>query len=368
MRYTIPLSYNAIDITRLSGVISRYAGTDHNQIINDFEKEICRITGSPHAVAVSSGTAAIHLALRVLNVGPGDYVIAPSFTYVATVNPILYLGAVPVFIDSEEETWNMDPALLDKALSELTTAGKRVKAIIVVHTYGMPAKMDDILFVAGRLGIPVIEDAAESLGSTYHGKMTGILSSLGIFSFNTNKIATTFGGGALVTKNKLWADRIRFMASQSRENEFHYEHKEVGYNYQMGPLNAAYGLSSFEELETNVERRRDIFYNYKLAFGNTVVSINEPPGVRSNRWLSVFRFSDTETRSKVVQNLLEPGIETRLCWKPMHLQPVFKQAPACLNGVSEALFQSGLCLPSGSILPVTGLNEIIRIVRNTINI
>ena len=345
MRYSIPLSYNPVDVTRLTEVLNRYTGVHHNQLITDFESALCQTTGSPFAVALNSGTASIHLALKVLGVEPGDFVITPTFTYVATINPILYLGAIPVFIDSEAETWNMDPALLEKAIQELKTAGKAPKAIIVVHTYGMPAKMKEILTIAAEHGIPVLEDAAESLGSTYRDQMTGTLAPIGILSFNTNKIVTTFGGGAVLTKNEDWADRIRFMASQSRENQPYYEHKEIGYNYRMTVLSAAYGLSSLPKLEQEVKNRRSLYEYYKMDLQEHVTFLPEPEGVFSNRWLPVGLFKNKSIRDKVFNQFQVSGIESRLCWKPMHEQPLAKAFKAYLSGNANKIFNMGLCMP-----------------------
>lgn len=361
MRYSTPLSYNSIDVARLTEVLNRYTGVHHNQLITDFESALSQATGSPFVVALNSGTASIHLALKVLGVNSGDYVIVPTFTYVATINPILYLGAIPVLIDSEAETWNMDPELLEKAIRDLKSSGKVPKAIIVVHTYGMPAKMNQILSLAEEHGIPVLEDAAESLGSTYHQQMTGTLASIGILSFNTNKLVTTFGGGAVLTKNAMWAERIRFLATQSRENQPYYEHKETGYNYRMSVLNAAYGLLHLEDLDEEIKFRRGIYESYQSNLQSHIFFLPEPAGIYSNRWLSVGLFKSKSIRDRVFNELQASGIESRLCWKPMHDQPLARTYKAYLKGYSNRLFEVGLCLPSGS-LP----SDSYKMVRNAI--
>jgi len=348
MRYTIPLSYNPIDIPKLVEVLSRYEGMHHNQIVTDFEEEFKRATGASHTVALSSGTAAIHLALKINGVGPEDVVLVPTFTYVATVNPLLYLGAKPVFIDSEPETWNMDPTLVEKAIKKLTGEGKKPKAIVVVHTYGMPSRMAEILQLADDHDIPVIEDAAESIGSTLHGNKVGTMGRVGIYSFNNNKMITTYGGGGLVTRDSQLASKARFLAAQSRENLPYYEHIEVGYNYAMSPLNAACGLSQFPDINKNIAARREIFevYANNLA-AHGVEFPNEPEGFYSNRWLSTAVFKNKATRLQVSSVLDANHIETRPLWKPMHLQPLYKKLERYLSGVAENLFEKGLCLPSG---------------------
>jgi dTDP-4-amino-4,6-dideoxygalactose transaminase len=368
MRYSIPLSYNAIDAQKVAEVFARYEGETHKQLITDFEAELAKFTGASYAVALNSGTSAIHLALKVLGVAAGDYVLAPTFTYVATINPVLYLGAVPVLVDSENETGNMDPELLEKAIRSCIDKKQVPKAIIVVHTYGMPARMDSLLNIANRYEIPMLEDAAESLGSTFENKLTGTLAPIGIYSFNSNKIATTFGGGAVVTSNEAWASRIRFLASQSRENQPHYEHKEVGYNYQMGPLSAAYGLLSLSSIGNEIDRRRAIFHKYRTALSDFLFFDAEPPHVRSNRWLSGCRFNNPEQRNLVFESLDREGIESRLFWKPMHRQPLFNNCTAFLSGCSDRLFETGLCLPSGSSLSADEIGHVINNIHNILSI
>ncbi len=338
--------------------------------VNNFEADLVRHTGCGYVAALSSGTAAIHLALILLGVGPGDEVIVPSFTFSATVNPIVYQGAVPVFIDSEKETWNMDPNLLEQALKERRAQGSglrtektvglhnrttpRPKAIIVVHLYGMPARMDEIMSVANRYGIPVIEDAAEALGSRYNEKSLGSFGDFGVFSFNGNKIITTSGGGALASDNKAMIKKARFLATQARDEAPHYQHSHIGYNYRMSNVIAGIGRGQMEVLNERVEQRRANydFYLKNLSQYKGITFLEEPSDAYfSNRWLTTVLIDAKKTgitRENLQIELEKEDIETRPLWKPMHLQPVFSSYPSYLNGVSESLFNTGLCLPSGS--------------------
>ena len=255
-RFRIPLSYSSIDSAELSRVLQRFEGEPHEAIINEFENRIGELTSSPYVVALNSGTAAIHMALKALGVTEGDKVPVSTFTYVGSVNPILYLSANPIFIDNEETTWNLDPDLLEKCLKDFSAKGKLPKAMIVVHGYGMPAKMDEISMISKNFGVPIVEDAAEALGGNYHGQALGSISDVGILSFNNNKSLTTFGGGALLTKSRTIYERVKFWATQARESLPFYEHKEVGYNYRMSPLNAACGLAHSGEVSSMVSNRR----------------------------------------------------------------------------------------------------------------
>ena len=367
MRYTIPLSYNPIDVDRLADMLKRYQGQHHNQLITDFEAAMCRITGSPYAVALNSGTAAIHLALKVLGIGKGDYVLAPTFTYVATINPILYLGANPVFIDSEKTTWNMDPILVEEAIKKLKAEGKKPKVLVVVHTYGMPCQMDRLLEIARREDLFILEDAAESLGSLYKGQMVGTLGDVGVYSFNNNKVVTTYGGGVLVTKNEKWALKVRFWANQSREDLPYYDHRETGYNYAMGPLNAATGLTQLADLQDYVNIRRGHADAYRSALEKSGIAFQtEMPGMHANRWFSTCLFSDEATRDRVSSVLAANGIETRPLWRPMHQQPVFSPYESVNRGVAEEYFRRGICLPSGNALTPSDREKVIRLVKATL--
>lgn len=328
--------------------------------VNGFEKDIQDYNKVAHASALSSGTAAIHLALILNNVGEGDYVLVQSFTFSATVNPIIYQGATPVFIDSEEDTWNMDPTALEKSITELMTKGQKPKAIIPVHLYGMPANMEAIMEIANKHDIPVIEDAAESLGSTYDGKFTGSFGKMGIYSFNGNKIITTSGGGALVSDDEELIQKSRFLATQARDNAPHYQHSHVGYNYRLSNVLAGIGRGQMQVLDDRIAQRRANFERYKEYFskvnakGYNIRFQEEPNGSFSNRWLSCILINPEEnkgiSREDVRLALEAQNIESRPLWKPMHLQPVFEMYPFEGTGVSEKLFEIGLCLPSGSNL------------------
>jgi dTDP-4-amino-4,6-dideoxygalactose transaminase len=336
--------------------------------VDNFEKELCAGTNASHAVALSSGTAAIHLALIVMGVKPGDEVICSSFTFSASANPIIYVGASPVFIDSEPETWNMSPVYLETAIKDRMVKGKKPKAIILVHLYGQPAKLEEILKISEEYGIPIIEDAAESLGSTYKGKMTGTFGKIGIYSFNGNKIITTSGGGALVSEDKGLTEHANFLATQARDKASHYEHSQIGYNYRMSNVVAGIGRGQLEVLKERVDQRRKNFEFYKEALSvvpTIKFNISNING-DSNRWLTCISLE--ENNSKIsVQNIMEAlekdNIESRPLWKPMHLQPVFKYYPFYGNGFSESLFRKGLCLPSGSYLEEEQLESVVKIIK-----
>lgn len=368
MRYTIPLSYNPIDIQKLGEVLARYEHQHHNRIITDFEEGLKHTTNASYVVALNSGTAAIHLALKVLGIGPGDVVIVPTFTYVATVNPIRYLGAEPVFIDSEVDTWNMEPILLEKAIEDLKRENKTPKAIMVVHTYGMPSKMSEILQLADHHDIPVIEDAAESLGSTYQGSHVGTLGYMGIYSFNNNKVVTTYGGGAITLKTVELAQKVRFYGSQAREPLPYYEHREVGYNYAMSPLCAAAGLSQLPDLNQNIDKRRRIFQQYQTQLSGLNLQFQpELSKNRSNRWFSTLIFKDEATRLRISSVLGSEGIETRPLWRPMHQQPVYQQVRSYLNGISDQFFKTGLCLPSGHETGGDQQEKVIKFIKKSLS-
>jgi dTDP-4-amino-4,6-dideoxygalactose transaminase len=347
----IPLSYSAINADDLMVVLKEFEGKPHEEIVTVFESKLCEITGSPFAVGLNSGTSALHLALKILGVSTGDLVPVSTFTYVGSVSPILYLGAHPVFIDSESETWNMDPTLLETCLKELANKGQLPKAIIVVHSYGMPAKMDELNSISERFGVPIIEDAAEALGAKYKDKPAGVLGDIGVLSFNSNKTITLFGGGVLLLKTKQQYDRAKFLAAHSRESRPYYEHQEVGYNYRLSPLNAAYGLSQLGGIDFKINERRATFNYYKTHLQPLGFSfLDEPNGLLSSRWLSTVLLKPDMDPLKVQAKLAKVGIETRPLWNPMHCQPAFVNEKAYLSGLAEGLFRRGLCLPSCSNL------------------
>lgn len=342
--------------------------------VDGFEKDLSSYTGAAYAAALSSGTAALHLALILVGVKPGDEVICQSMTFSASANPIAYQGATPVFVDSEKDTWNMDPALLEEAIKDGINRSKKAKAIIPVHLYGMPAKMDEIMAIANKYDIPVIEDAAEALGSTFQGKACGTFGKLGVLSFNGNKIITTSGGGALIGENEELISKARFLATQARDAAPHYQHSHIGYNYRMSNVCAAIGRGQMEVLDAHMKLRRRNYDFYVSELGKLagVSFVNESAGNTSNRWLSTILIdpaaSNGVSRETVRLALEKLNIESRPLWKPMHLQPVFEGAPAFVNGVSEELFNNGLCLPSGSNLTMEQLQFITDNIKSLWNL
>ena len=334
--------------------------------VQGFENSIEEfVDNGVHAACLSSGTAAIHLALEILGVGNGDEVLCQSFTFSASANPIAYLGASPIFIDSESDTWNICPKLLEEAINERMAMGKKPKAIVAVHLYGMPYKADEINEISQKYDIPVVEDSAEALGSSYKGRKCGSLANMGILSFNGNKIITTSGGGALLCKEKTEKERAVFLSTQARDNAPHYQHSQIGYNYRMSNVLAGIGRGQMEVLEDRVAARR---YNYEFYRTNLsevpeISFLAEPEGTFSNRWLTCILTPSFETRENLRLALENENIESRPLWKPMHAQPVFEKAISYTNGISEDLFARGLCLPSGSSLEKEDLERICNIVK-----
>lgn len=343
--------------------------------VNGFEEDIEKFLGKEVQVAVlSSGTAAIHLALIESGVQYGDEVICQSMTFSASANPIAYCGATPVFIDSEKDTWNMCPVALEEAIKDRISKGKKPKAIIVVHLYGMPAKMDEITAIAEKYEIPLIEDAAEALGSTYKGKACGTFGRFGILSFNGNKIITTSGGGALVCHTQEDKDKAVFLSTQARDNAPHYQHSHIGYNYRMSNIVAGIGRGQMEVLNDRVAARRKMHDFYIDAFKDIdgVEVFSEPnEDYYSNHWLSAIVIDEKiagKNREDLRLAFLEDNIESRPLWKPMHLQPVFADAPYYGTNVAEKLFDDGLCLPSGSNLSDDDRMRIKEIITKFFNI
>ena len=338
--------------------------------VDGFEHDLVAYSGSGYAAALSSGTAALHLALIMLGVQSGDEVICQSFTFSATANPIVYLGATPIFVDSESDTWNMCPESLEKAIIDRIAKGKKPKVILPVHLYGMPAKIEQITAIAARYEIPVIEDAAEALGSTINGRAAGTFGIMGVLSFNGNKIITTSGGGALISENKDFIDQARFLSTQARDVAPHYQHSQIGYNYRMSNVCAGIGRGQMLVLEKHVALRRKAYETYveQLSALPGIKFLTEPVGYRSNRWLTTIRVDPAEsngiTREDIRLALEKDNIESRPLWKPMHLQPVFQQHPYYTNGdVSAALFDEGLCLPSGSNMSSADQERVINIIK-----
>ncbi|MGY6743337.1 MAG: DegT/DnrJ/EryC1/StrS family aminotransferase [Cecembia sp.] len=338
--------------------------------VDGFEKDLEDFTGAKHAAALSSGTAAIHLALVILGVKPGDLVLCQSMTFSASANPISYLGAIPVFIDSEKDTWNMCPQALEEAIvacksGKVSGKAQKPAAIIPVHLYGMPAKMDAIMELAKKYEVPVIEDAAEALGSTWHGQACGTFGDMGVLSFNGNKIITTSGGGALLSDKEWMIKKARFLATQARDEAPHYQHSHIGYNYRMSNVLAGIGRGQMEVLKERVTLRRRNYEFYKNALGDIsgISFLEEPNGYFSNRWLTCILVNPGKTkginRETIRLHLAEDNIESRPLWKPMHLQPVFMNAPYFGKKLAESLFDNGLCLPSGSNLTEENLERVI---------
>lgn len=336
--------------------------------VENFEKELAEYLGVKHVAAVSSGTAAIHLALINLGVGKDDEVIVSSLTFSATVNPVVYQHAKPVFVDSEKETWNMCPDILRKAVEDRIKSGKLPKVIIPVHLYGIPANIREILNVAREFGIAVIEDAAESLGATYEGKHTGTFGEMGVLSFNGNKIITTSGGGALISDNEEAIKHARYLATQARDNFPWYHHTEIGYNYRMSNVVAGIGRGQLQVLNDRVEKRREVFNFYREIFKDIdgITFCSELPQTRSTRWLSCILIDHKKTGGKspsgLIREMEKHNIECRHIWKPMHLQPVFEKYPAYTNGISENIFNNGVCLPSGTSMTENDLQRIKNVI------
>ncbi|HIB8180935.1 TPA: DegT/DnrJ/EryC1/StrS family aminotransferase [Elizabethkingia anophelis] len=343
--------------------------------VNGFEEDLEHYLNTNIKVAaLSAGTAALHLALIECGVGYGDEVICQSMTFSASANPIAYQGATPVFVDSEPETWNICPIALETAIKDRIANGKTPKAIIGVHLYGMPFKVDEILAIANRYNIPLIEDAAEALGSTYKGKMCGTFGRFGVLSFNGNKIITTSGGGALVCHTKEDKDKAVFLSTQARDNAPHYQHSHIGYNYRMSNISAGIGRGQMEVLQERVDARRKMHDFYLGLFNdlNGIEVFSEPnTDYFSNHWLSAITI-DPEitgvTREELRLTLLEDNIESRPLWKPMHMQPVFSNAPYYGGKVAEELFEDGLCLPSGSSMTDTERERITKTVKKVFKI
>ncbi|GAE30030.1 DegT/DnrJ/EryC1/StrS family aminotransferase [Alkalihalobacillus hemicellulosilyticus] len=344
--------------------------------VNHFEKEIAEYVGVKGAVAVSSGTAAIHLALHVINVTKGDLVFCSSLTFVASANPILYRGAEPVFIDADPETWNMSTSALADALAEAAHVGRLPKAVIVVHLYGQVANMSEICSLCDQYGVPVIEDAAESLGSTYEQRHSGSMGLFGVYSFNGNKIITTSGGGMLVSHDQQALEKALYLATQAKDPTEYYQHRELGYNYRMSNLLAAVGRSQLKVLKERVHARRAVFQRYVEQLGDIAgfIFTKELENTRSNRWLTTLRVDHSKTAFRVDvirRTLVAHNIEARPVWKPLHLQPMFSGVKYYPHekgmDVSQHLFQTGICLPSGSNLSLRDQMRIVQCIKETIS-
>lgn len=340
--------------------------------VNKFEEEIASYVNVKDAAALSSGTAGIHMALKALDVKKNDIVFCSTLTFSASVNPVIYQGATPVFIDSERETWDMDPKCLELAFKKYPTP----KAVIVVHLYGQPANMDEITRICKQHNVPLIEDAAESLGSTYKGKQTGTFGEFGIFSFNGNKIITTSGGGMVVSNNQKAIEKIRFWSTQSRDKARHYQHTEIGYNYRMSNIVAGIGRGQLKVLSDRINKKREIYKKYKEAFGD-IKEIEMMPETKDSfttHWLSTMTLKNTSklTPIEIMDALEKENIESRPVWKPMHMQPVFEKADfikICDKGsVSQELFERGICLPSDTKMTNEEQDRVIKTIRSCFNV
>ena len=340
--------------------------------VDGFEKSLENFLGhNRYVAALSAGTAALHLALIILGVRAGDEVICQSMTFSASANPIAYQGATPIFIDSEKQSWNMSPEYLERAITDRSRKGRKPKAIVVVHLYGMPANMEQIMAIANRYEVPVVEDAAEALGSTYQGQPLGTFGALSVLSFNGNKIITTSGGGALVSANEEWIKQARFLATQARDAAPHYQHSHIGYNYRMSNICAGIGRGQMKVLAERISQRRRNFEFYKSALADlpAVQFLEEPSAdYYSNRWLSTILVEGsgnlTINREQIRLALEKDNIESRPLCKPMHTQPVFSTAPFYGDGTSEHLFKQGLCLPSGSNLTEGDLHRVVKKIKD----
>ena len=330
------------------------------EYVNKFEASVSNYAGAPDALALNSGTSAIHLALRVLGIGAADVVLASTFTFMASVSPILYQGATPVFIDSDE-SWNLSPELLTQAIAN---SPKKPKALVVTHLYGQAAKMKEICEICANENIAVVEDAAEALGGFLSGKALGTFGRLGAYSFNGNKIITTSGGGMLVGEKEL-VEKARFYSTQAREPFLHYEHKDYGYNYRLSNVLGAIGTAQMEVLEQRVIKKREIFEKYKKELAE-LEFMPEIANSRGNRWLTTALFKEKGAHLRVIEALAKENIESRPLWKPMHMQPVFEGALAFTDGTSEEMFARGICLPSGTAMQDEELARVVKIVKENL--
>jgi dTDP-4-amino-4,6-dideoxygalactose transaminase len=370
MPYSLPLSFPVFNGNEKiyseraigSGHIATFGG-----FITKFEQKLSKRLKTHEAVALNSGTSALHLAMAIMGVEAGDEVICQSFTFCASANPIIYLGATPIFVDSELDSWNMCPELLEDAILGRIAKGRKPKAIVLVHLFGMPAKIEAILEIATKYQIPIIEDAAEAVGSTYNDVSCGAFGDIGIYSFNGNKIITTGGGGALISSNTAIIQRARHLSTQAREDLPYYQHLEIGFNYKMNNLAASIGLAQLEQLDEFVIKRRKINANYKKLLGSFEgISFQEDSEkTKSNFWLTALLIDDkitgfTNDRLRVV--LMKRGIESRFLWKPLHMQPVFKEIPFYGGNNSERMFNKGLCLPSSVNLTLHDQKNIVEVI------
>jgi dTDP-4-amino-4,6-dideoxygalactose transaminase len=371
MKNQIPLSFplfNGNEKSYTEQAIQSGHIASFGTFINEFEDKLSKRVKTHQVVALNSGTSSLHLAMVILGIEAGDEVICQSFTFCASANPIVYLGATPIFVDSEKDTWNLDPELVEDTILSRIAKGKKPKAIIVVHLFGMPAKLDEIIEIAEKYGISVIEDAAEAVGSTYDGKSCGSFGDVGVFSFNGNKIITTGGGGALVSKHADLIQKARYLSTQAREDLPYYQHLEIGFNYKMNNLAAAVGVAQLELLDEFVTKRRHINANYKRLFSSIpgITFQEDSEKSFSNFWLTTILIDNQITglsNDKLRLSLMKRGIETRFLWKPLHMQPVFKELPFYGGNCAEWMFKSGLCLPSSADLKIQDQELVVNLIH-----
>ncbi len=338
--------------------------------VDGFESDLREFTKAQYTTALTSATAALHLGLVLFNVEPGDFVICQSFTFAAAANPILYLGGKPIFVDSELDTWNMNPFWLEEAIRGTLATGKKPKAIVFVHAFGMPAKINEIREIATKYDIPLLEDAADALGSLYYGQACGTFGDIGVLSFNGNKIITTSGGGALISDTETYVNKARFLATQARDDAPHYQHSHIGYNYRMSNVSAGIGRGQMQVLNDRIAQRRANFDFYVKGLGHLpgISFVHEAEGSFSNRWLTTILVDPVKSGGvsrEIIRLALDvQNIESRPLWKPMHLQPIFADAPFYGDGSSETLFDQGLCLPSGSNLTREELERVVAHIKS----
>ncbi len=367
-KYKIKLAPPDIDESVMDILSKRFAtaASNPNASLHKLEHQFTELMGSKYALLLNSGTSAIHLALLAVGVELGDEVICPSFTFAATINAISYINATPIIIDSEEKTWNMSPDLLQKAIVDRIEKGKKPKAVLVAHTYGMPCQLEEILEICREYDIPLVEDAAGSLGAKYKGKMLGTFGDVGIISFNYNKIITTMGGGLLLTDNEAIRKKSYYLSTQAKSAKPFYHHEEVGYNYQMHGLSAELGLLQLDLLEERVEKKRSIHNLYFEALNDfsDITFLKEQENFFSSYWLSTVVLKDEGDVVRLKKHLSDSGVEARFLWNPMHRQPVFSEYPSYLNGVSDNLFKHGLALPSGTGLTKEQQQFVIKMIMD----
>jgi dTDP-4-amino-4,6-dideoxygalactose transaminase len=364
MIYLSPPHLGDLELKYIQAAISSNWIAPVGENINRFEKSLTDYVHCENALAVNSGTSAIHLALKVLGIQAGDEVVCSSFTFAASANPILYENATPIFVDSETQTWNISPEYLEQAIETRLQLGKKIRAIMVVHLYGNPAQWAEIEAIANKYQIPLIEDAAEALGSSYQGKKLGSLGKIGVYSFNGNKIITTSSGGALVSNDKALIDRALYYATQAKDPAPHYQHSQIGYNYRLSNILAGIGLGQMAVLEERILQRRNNYFYYQTNLPQWLDY--QPENHFSNRWLTCVLFKNFQQREHIRLALANQAIESRPLWKPLHLQPVFQSFPYFGENRAEDLFNRGLCLPSGSNLSEEDLERICGVIRKNL--